>query len=313
MHNLTYGCDPEYFVTHAGSIVPPMALIDDFNFPYEERGDKVILYEKGGLKMTMDGSAVEINTEPYTDHTRIQTDIKGFLKEYQSYLYTHCRSQFTLRTHDLQGKLDLSKYWEGRGDKFKSVVAIGCDPDINPYIQMGLEEPSSHVSLETVTDRFCGGHLQVACPPDEPYIFHENWFEMSILMDFIIGLTNVSINRTLTTKNQELNITKQYGKPGRVRLQVYPGSIAGIEYRTPSNYHYSSTINLFKHLEVVCRVVLKGLHDKFIDDFENDLVDMYNIMVSFNKRESRKLFSKVISWLLNEDVIKFTEVNRLCY
>lgn len=217
MLQTNFGADPELFLVNDGECIPPASLREDFGFDYDK-----ILLEMGDCRIIEDGAAVEINLEPSNNFDlfwqRIERATEGVID---------FAKQFDLNVDISPAvKFDPKKFWIDRDETFRDCVRFGCDEDLDVY----SGEFSREICVETIQERFGGGHLHIEGD------FHDVYFYFTQLCDIFIGNTAVSLKRDSSTRSAEGRRLKYYGQPGKIRLQNYGNNVKGIEYRTPSNF-----------------------------------------------------------------------------
>ena len=228
MFDTNFGTDPEIFIVDGNeSCIPPASLREDHGFEFL---DEITLVQEDDWKIIEDGAATEINVNPSPDldilYDRITRAIEGV-------------KSFARNTFDLGVKVspavpfDTKRFWEERGEEFRTCVMFGCDPDLDIY----SGEYSPEIAADDVPERFGGGHIHMQAPTDDNELFENTYYYTTRLMDIIVGSTAVALTRdTDDLVVEELKRLQYYGRPGKIRLQNYDGGVKGIEYRTPSNF-----------------------------------------------------------------------------
>lgn len=314
----TFGTDPEAFIFDRNipdpklgpipNIIPPIALVKDFGATYIEIKGKKVLLSGDNFQWSEDGAAIELQMSPTNDPVvfwnRLQ-DAKLYLNLFLK--------PFNLKasTYVPVGYFDVKTYWKNRDEDFQSCVIFGCDPDRFPnmYMQMGLDKAvSKEINVSKHTYRYGGGHIHIQAPKKTPEIYINNWPTASIVFDFLAGLGNVTAQRSPIMKKLEKFRLKYYGRPGRIRLQMYSQKpkLYGIEYRVLSNYwtrDYGTTYRNLMLLDIAASIIEKEQAQKFIGTFEKDIPQMYRSIVTLNDITASKIFHKCIMWLLKNNLI----------
>ncbi len=228
MFDTMFGTDPEVFIVDENlSCVPPASLREDHGFQFL---DEITLVEEDDYRIIEDGAATEINVLPSSDidtfYERIARAIEGV-------------KSFAQDTFGLGVKVspsvefDVEKFWNGRGEDFRSCVMFGCDPDLDIY----SGEYSPEIAADNIPHRFGGGHIHMQAPINDNNLFENSHYYTTRLLDILVGNTSVAIKRDDSSMiDEELNRLEFYGRPGKIRLQNYADGVKGIEYRTPSNF-----------------------------------------------------------------------------
>jgi len=315
------GTDPEYFIYDKlvtiksyryPNIIPPAALVTDYGLKLtEENGKKVLLKEKE-FSWTEDGAAIELQVTPSTTPKDFfskvisaRHSLKRFLVNHKLELYEGCVGYF-----------DVNKYWKGRDESFRNCVIFGCDPDVVPetYLTLGLDKEPEQLDVSKHTFRYAGGHIHIQAPEDIPTLFYENYEMLQIAFDFTLGLGSIK-NRAnrLFEESQRL---KYYGKPGRIRLQIYnkEKNLYGIEYRSLSN----SWVNKLGEIErnfymsnLLVESALKGILDNFIGTFYDDIFIVYDAMMSLNEEVADSYLNKYMIWFYENDLLSEKELSNI--
>jgi len=330
----TFGTDPEAFVykemveTEFGKIpiiIPPAALIADHNFPMEQIEDKKVLHKGDGFQWSEDGAAIEMQIKPHTSisgfYEQVQTGIQS-LK-----IYLKDNGELRLWINPL-GFFDIDKYWKGRGEDFRMCVIFGCDPDQFPekYVEIGLENPAEvgEIDVSNHSYRYGGAHVHIQAPKSKPTIFFRNWEFCATIFDFFAGMLNTTFQRNQATIIAEKARLLHYGKPGRIRLQTYNPEEKeyGIEYRVMSNSWLEDkdkTRKLLNTLDLAALVVENNLAEKFVNDFDKLIPDMYNTVITLDQKSAKNIFEEVLAWtMLNglittDDIFDIMKIKRRPY
>lgn len=314
--NHTFGTDPEAFIFTdfieqdnllIPNIVPPAALVADFNCEYEQIADKNVLFKGDNYQWSEDGAAIELQMAP----TNNSKEFISRLNKANLHLTKFARNLgLKAVTGTPLGYFDLNKYWKGRDESFRQCVIFGCDPDIFPdiYLDMKLDKRSEEIDASKHSYRYGGGHIHIQCPEDNPTVYLDNWAVVSIVFDFMVGIENAIFSRNEATNKMELARLKYYGRPGRVRLQAYDeeNKIYGIEYRVLSNMwikYPPLTQRLLKVMDIAADLIDGGLGEMFVDKFMSEIPNMYEIILTLDNNKAKELHKKIFGWLFENDII----------
>lgn len=301
MYDTNFGTDPEIFVVDENdSCIPPASLREDHGFEFI---DEITLVQEDDWKIIEDGAATEINVDPSNNldtlYDRISRALEGVRK-------------FANDTFGLGIKVspavefDTKKFWEDRGEDFRSCVMFGCDPDLDIY----SGEYSPEIAADEITERFGGGHIHMQAPTDNNDLFEETYYYTTRLMDILVGSTAVAITRDNSDLiEEELKRLQYYGRPGKIRLQNYEAGVKGIEYRTPSNFWIkdktsanflltlmNSVFNLSQHPADASKILESSWHSSVPRD-----------ILEFNQRNSRETAMTVLEHLKNMKYISYDQ------
>lgn len=313
------GTDPEAFIYRDSKrigdytipvVIPPAALIEDFDMPFEIIKDKKVLLKDeidGNFQWSEDGAAIELQMLPTNSISEFTTRLSQAKRVLQTYLR---KLGLSAVTNKPLGYFDLENYWKNRDDNFQSCVIFGCDPDIFPdlYLDMGLDKESEEIDATKHEYRYGGGHIHIQSPEENPYSYIENWSYMSIVFDFIVGVQNVLLSRNNQEIDMEMKRLEYYGRPGRVRLQSYDpdNEIFGIEYRPLSNLWTSKpqfTKLLLRSMDTAAGIVDDKYGEQFVDHFMKSIPDMYETLLTLDTKRAKELQGNTFKWLFENEII----------
>lgn len=302
MLEVNFGCDPEFImfshkVLDKSSgltlpyIVPPAALIEDAGVKVTHKKDKKVLIEADEYQYSEDGAAIELQMNPTTDSEVFFDRIQDSLGNLASYA-----SKYSLSIYKgVTGFFDLDTYWASRGTAFRNCVRFGCDADLVPqdYIERGLAEEGCEIDASKHPYRYCGGHIHMQALDSNPYLFIDNWEYAAILFDSLTGLINTALITDERLPEEYLRLT-HYGKPGRVRLQIYDESkdIHGIEYRVMSNawvHDKSLTFKLLDSLRASVEVMYNGLGREYYQRICKYVPNIYKAIITADTQYAKNL------------------------
>jgi hypothetical protein len=303
MLDTNFGTDPEIFIVDANqNCIPPAALKEDFGFQFID--EKTMLQDEE-WKIIEDGAATEINIHPSssidTIFDRISRAIEG--------TKTFARDYFDFQVKVSPSVIfDIKRFWEGRGEDFKTCVMFGCDPDLDIY----SGEYSTEIAADEVPNRFGGGHIHMQSPTDNNELFEDTYYYATRLMDILVGNTAVAVKReTKIDIVDEVNRLKFYGRPGKIRLQNYDGGVKGIEYRTPSNFWITNkehttllltlmntVFNLIQHPADASKILEQSWHKNAPKN-----------IINFNQPDSMNIAMAALDELLHLKYLSYEQVS----
>ena len=321
-HN--FGTDPEVFIykelvpTQYGNIpdiIPPAALVEDFGMEMKQILDKKVLISGNGFQWSEDGAAIEMQIEPQnTVHNFFSTVNRGI----------NILTQF-LQPYGLKvwakplGHFDVNKYWKNRGPEFQLCVVFGCDPDEFPakYYELELEgkDHTEELDVSSHEFRYGGAHIHIQAPFSDPTIYFEKWNFAATCFDFFVGMLNTTFRRRPDILKYEKARLEYYGKPGRIRLQIYDveNQIFGIEYRVMSNHfirNFPMTRALLFTADLAATLAEKA-GENFVHDNEKLIPDMYNALINMDRKNAGKIYKKSMAWALANGFIKLDDLKFL--
>jgi hypothetical protein len=301
MFDTNFGTDPEVFVVDENeSCIPPASLREDHGYEFL---DEITLVQEDDWKIIEDGAATEINVDPSSDlgilYDRITRAIEGVRKFASDTFGLGVKVSPTV-------KFDTEKFWEGRGEEFRTCVMFGCDPDLDIY----SGEYSPEIAADEVPERFGGGHIHMQAPENDNDLFENTYYYTTRLMDILVGSTAVAIKRDSGDLiAEELKRLQYYGRPGKIRLQNYNTGVKGIEYRTPSNFWIrdkesanllltlmNSVFNLTQHPADASKILEANWHRSVPKD-----------ILGFDQRMCRETTITVLEHLKNMKYISYDQ------
>ena len=321
-HN--FGTDPEVFVykelikTEFGNIpiiIPPAALIEDFNFPFEMIEDKKVLLSGKTFQWSEDGAAIEMQTAPTKSANKFVNTIGKGIITLKRYLAPH---NLKVWINPL-GYFDIEKYWKNRGEEFRMCVIFGCDPDEYPeiYYDLGLEEnkETQEIDVSNHPYRYGGAHVHIQAPKSEYTMFFKHKEFAPIIFDFLAGMLNTQFKRVPSVILAEKARLIYYGRPGRFRLQTYDidNNIFGFEYRVMSNSWLgknSNTMSLLNVLDLATLIIQKGAAEKFVKDHEELIPEVYRTIIELDQANATEILVRVMSWLLKEGFVCTEDISK---
>ena len=318
-----FGSDPEFFIykdlvkTKFGEIpdiIPPASLIADMgvNFTVSNNNKRVLL-DTDAYKWIEDGSALELNFKtPIESSGSLNRLTNSAMSSVRDFLY---KLDVNLKlSKNVLGYFDTKKYWEGRSKDFIDCVRFGCDPDVFPklYEISGFEEETCKIVDASKHEyRYAGGHIHIQNMSKDSDIYLNNLELAPIVLDFLIGTTNIILERDKSIVVQEKARLKYYGRPGRVRLQKYSDKVNGIEYRPPSNQWIGNPYNINSILEsanIACNIIESGFAPKFFETFKDKIYVMWDALTKHDKVIAKDLLSDSLVWLLDNNFTTLKEL-----
>lgn len=320
----TFGTDPEVFVyedlvqTQYGlipEIIPPAALVEDFGMKLEPIKDKKVLISGNGFQWSEDGAAIEMQIDPQKTVRDFFGTVNRGINSLTNFLAPHGLKVWAKPL----GHFDTKKYWEERGEEFQLCVVFGCDPDEFPmkYFDLGLEgkDHTEELDVSTHEFRYGGAHIHIQAPITDPKIYFKNWDTTAICFDFLVGMLNTTFKRRPDIIKYEKARLEYYGKPGRIRLQIYDkkNEIYGIEYRVMSNHfirNFPMTRSLIHVMDLAASIAeIEG--ERFAHDMDKLIPDMYNALITLDKKEAGSIYKKAMAWALEHGFISMEDLKPL--
>lgn len=257
-HQVSFGCDPEFFFEKKGKIIGSEKIID---IKDGLRGNNM----QGTSKFIVDGVQAELNPAPSTCRQVLGSEIgKCFAT-----LYEKIKDDPTLSVNFSPAIKITKKELDSLADSSK---VFGCMPSKNSDKKsenaVKLKDPA------TYKYRSAGGHIHlgfiktniqnksaVECVMREPERIVQ-------IMDIIVGNTCVLLDRD----PGNIERRKLYGRAGEYRTPPY-----GVEYRTLSNFWLRSyqlmsfVMNLSRFSVSIIANSMPG------KDFEKELLSLVNM------------------------------------
>jgi len=324
MNKRLFGSDPEFFIYKDNininkvgdipNVIPPAYLMADLNVPFTlSKNGKRVLLDRETYKVIEDGAALEINfKKPFENSTELQHTYYTAKKAIEGFLYNIDR---TLKmSTDVLGYFNVKEYWEGRDQNFIDCVRFGCDPDVFPklYMLSGYEQDTCKIVDASKHEyRYAGGHIHIQNMTNDKDKYLDNLETAPIILDFILGTTNVLLDRSQKIKSQELERLKYYGRPGRIRLQKYTDKINGIEYRPPSNQWITDSYSIDTMLSassIAANIIENDMAKDFYLDFKDRISEMWEALTTHNKNLAQSILVDSIVWSLNNNLVTLKEV-----
>ena len=291
MSNVLFGCDPEMFsfYTQWGQnyAISPISLEDEYGLrPEKDDVKHPIYYHNDDGCIIMDGVAFEINLfKPFKSSKDMFIAVNNLRKEFDQQLLLSCGFNVIAlpSIHFDNDKWWLDKY---EHDERKLMGFIfGCDRSYNAK----LECEAPFIDARHHEYRYGGGHIHTSHP-----ILADNPLQAIRTMDMLLGTYFLSKS---PFKEEELERSKIYGKPGSFRPQEYKDGSKGIEYRTCSNNWLNLTTEEFSMLDILVDKVLSLLTDrnKLITTFKQFQNDADYAIETADFELSEKVYKAVLS------------------
>lgn len=207
MEGLTFGCDPELFVTNAdGEFVTAAGLIP---------GTKEEPYRVPGGAVQVDGMAAEFNIDPVTTFKEFNDNIikvTGTLKRMLPKGY---------KLSTVPSVVFSEKAWAEAPDEAK---ILGCNPDYNAWDNSVNPPPSDpdNPRLRTASGHVHIGWTDNAEVTDPDHV--RSCVDLVKQLDWYLGPWSVRSDPDTARR-------RLYGKAGAMRFKPY-----GVEYRVLSNF-----------------------------------------------------------------------------
>ena len=208
----TIGCDPELFaIDKDGSIRSAYGLIP---------GNKEEPYKVNNGAVQVDGMALEFNTDPVKDRASFTNNVMSVKQQLQDMVYT---KGYGLAVETLV-KFD-EEYFSKQHPLAKE---LGCDPDLNAWSIVQLEEAGLTINDLDSEDpvRVAGGHIHIGWTQDADIRCASHIGDCSVVakqLDYFLGLPSLLWDNSIDRDSY-------YGAAGSFRSKPY-----GIEYRALSN------------------------------------------------------------------------------
>lgn len=265
VHNITFGCDPEFFFEKKGEVVGSEKVIDI------KKGLKV----GNSSKIIVDGVQAELNPAPSHCRALLANEISKSFRD----LYTTISKDKDLSV-SIAPSVKITK--EELSSLNEKSQTFGCAPSKNT---------SKVKSAATIRDpkkymyRSAGGHIHIGkdchyygTSKNVQSIMNEPERLVAIL-DIIVGNTCVLLDRDPSNIERR----KVYGRAGEYRTPPH-----GLEYRTLSNFWLRS-YPLMSLVMNLTRFAVSILADSMPGrDFEKELlsiVDMKNVQKAINTND----------------------------
>lgn len=244
---MSYGSDPEVFASYLQDgkayAFSPVTIERDFGLlPIKKDFKHPVYYENKFGKVIMDGVAFEFNLKaPYNYPEDMFLDVQKLWKEFNEYL----QERVGVTTVALPSiNFDHQKWWTNSIDfdeKALQGFIFGCDHSFNAKLALkGEEAQNPEIDARHHPYRYGGGHLHFSDP-----ILTNSILQSVRVMDMLMGTYFMSKS---TFKEEEIQRSTIYGKPGGFRPQNYSNGVKGVEYRSPSNNWMNLDISNFKFL-----------------------------------------------------------------
>lgn len=250
-----FGCDPELFACYYEGetcyAISPVSLEKEYGLkPLVNDFKHPTYFENGNGKVIMDGVAFEINLfKPYKYASDMFEDVLSIWGDFNDYL----KRKINFRTIALPCiKFDHKKFWTEEVDfneKALQGFIFGCDRSFNAR----SNEPMEFVDARYHEYRYGGGHIHFS-----DKILADNILQAVRVMDLLIGTYYMSQSHY---KEEEIQRSKLYGRPGSFRPQEYKDGTKGVEYRTCSNNWLNLNTEQFAFVETLQDKVLQLLTD----------------------------------------------------
>lgn len=255
-HNITFGCDPEFFFRKDNEIVGAEKILPRSGLMTEEDTSKIII----------DGVQAELNPGPTTCREVMARSIMYSFVAVRDVLKQHARTKIDFAQTIKLGDEDFEKL----SDDSKK---FGCMPSKNAY-NGGMD---GKITIDPTTHRYrsAGGHLHIG-NGGSPFIRKvlNDATRVIQMMDILVGNTCVLIDRD----PGNIERRKVYGRAGEFRIPPH-----GVEYRTLSNFWLRSyqlmslVMGLARHAVII---VANDMDGKFVEK-----VNMEDIAKAINTND----------------------------
>ena len=220
---ITFGCDPEIFLTKNGAVIGSERILPEEGIVYDVQDNTTVVGGEPSGRIIIDGVQAELNPRPNTCRANLSKELRWCFAGLANKLATEgVEINFSNTVEVAKEELDsLSE----RSRTF------GCAPSFNAYNAKAV----IGVDPKEYRLRSAGGHLHLGTGSSTKFadlLKQKDGDKRLVRMfDIIVGNTCVLIDRA--DGNAERR--KVYGRAGEYRLPSY-----GIEYRTLSNFWLQS-------------------------------------------------------------------------
>lgn len=274
---LSFGCDPELFISKDGKIIGSEKVIP------EEGITRTNNTERDFGRIVRDGVQVELNPEPNS----CRENLAGNIRE----CFVKLSEELKSKNVEINFSLMVDVTPEEMKNLGKQSRIFGCDPSKNLYTGKVSE---IKVDPNVYLKRTAGGHIHIGYYPDdsrrEVIEALKQPKRIVKMLDIIVGNTCVLIDRN----PDNIERRKNYGRAGEYRIKSY-----GLEYRTPSNFwlqSYQLMSLVFGLVRIAVCIVINSLEDEEIEKAILDKVDMKDIEKAINENDyslAYKNFNKI--------------------
>lgn len=274
---LTYGSDPEYFLSYKKDgvdyVEPPAYFREvlgvDYFIPQERRKEEVyrqhpVFIAKDGIQIIEDGVAFEYTIPPANNAKDLFNSINlahNMLGEISS-KYGYELYKKPVIKFDCFDKFNPDFI----PDEFFSCMIFGCDRDEDA---IDIEYQGNTLNVKEHDFRYGGGHLHVGSfEPEIVNIIKDNYRNFIRMLAILVGNTCIK-----ESPYPELEKARafHYGKPGRFRIQPH-----GIEYRTPSNSWTSNLETVEKIIDLsrqAFNIILEQKEEEYIQEYLDPTIE----------------------------------------
>ena len=291
--SLKFGADPEVFASidiGDKTLAISPALLEKYSgvkFLKQDEEEKHPVYiENSEFSWMMDGCAFEVTLKhPIYGPTQMRYNMTNALDSLQNFLSK-------LRVFEIEPKLYTKPVIEIEPDMYTDFLdekkiyqgfIFGCDPD-NDAIESDYK--CETMDVFTHLFRYAGGHFHFSGLNE----FQE--FPEPIIKLLAITVGNFCMANSPYPELEEQRV-KNYGKPGRFRIQNYPNGDKGIEYRSPSNSWISFSAEQYEELFFWMRKGVEYLLDKRVDILKGFLNPTIDAITTANSGQSKVILEEL--------------------
>jgi len=291
--NLKFGADPEVFASieiEDRILAVSPALLEKFcgvKYLKQDEEEKHPIYiDSNEFSWMMDGCAFEVTLKhPIYSPKQMRYTMLNALDSLHWFLSA-------LRIFDIEPKLYKKPVIEVNPDMYMDFIKenkiyqgfiFGCDPD-NDAIESDYR--CETVDVFTHLYRYGGGHLHLSGLD----IFQE--FPEPAIRLLAITVGNFCIANS-PYPELEKQRAKNYGKPGRYRIQEYKNGDTGIEYRSPSNSWLSFSESQYEELFFWMRKGAEFLSEKRIDILKGFLNPTIDAIINADSEQARIILEEI--------------------
>lgn len=259
IHNISFGCDPEFFFSANGDIVGAENILPENGVVYSNR--MAVSGESHAGKIIIDGVQAELNPIPSTCRQLLANDI------------SRCFIELDKISKSRGVDLDFSQTVEVKKGTFDKLSdkskKFGCAPSKNAH----NKNSSIKINPSVYRKRSAGGHIHLGRTYAEDGSFSEPDRVVKML-DILLGNTCVLIDRD----KGNIERRKSYGRAGEYRTPPH-----GLEYRTLSNFWLKNYV-LFSFVMGLARMSVSIVKEDLDKEFLK-VVEMKDVEKAINKND----------------------------
>lgn len=291
MSKVKFGADPEFFASYKNedggmSVLPPVILRTDFQFPAEENGRHPIFARYGKTYVHEDGAAFEMSTPPSENWKDIFNNLNEARANFEKDVLSKFPDVCDGKLHSLPAMNFQVQRWLNRGPEFEMSTLFGCDADEDVF---NMKAKCAVIDASQHPWRYAGGHIHVSGLEEikkQPLMAIKS-------MVVTAGLASTAFSDVPELERERLFL---YGRPGKFRIQEYSNGEVGVEYRTPStrwtnDYAFAETV--FEWAEVGMNNLLR---DGLISSIEDKIMKpAQEAILNVDQEKAKQILSFIAS------------------